>query len=104
MTETEPRFEGIETITCFCFGFFRFLTETEPRFEGIETCSLNIIVNFLKTTETEPRFEGIETTFQVSKRFLSMRRRQSPDLRGLRLTDSNSINELLFKDGDRAPI
>jgi len=45
------------------FGRFEaVLTETEPRFEGIETFwSLLNFNSFICGTETEPRFEGIET-------------------------------------------
>ena len=63
-TETEPRFEGIET--CFHRSLRRLwfvLTETEPRFEGIETnIDFSVALHPSFRTETEPRFEGIETS------------------------------------------
>jgi len=36
-------------------------TETEPRFEGIETAVPELVSCARPRTETEPRFEGIET-------------------------------------------
>jgi len=61
-------------------------TETEPRFEGIETYHQVTVVTSATPTETEPRFEGIETGNRQHRRCCRLGRRQSPDLRGLRLS------------------
>jgi len=79
-TETEPRFEGIETVRVLVIGLSAIGTETEPRFEGIETLSPSRLSILQLTTETEPRFEGIETTGTVR------------------------AGNASYGDGDRAPI
>ena len=103
-------------------------TETEPRFEGIETNPRIGADPHVAETETEPRFEGIETVLPVFVLRERARRRQSPDLRGLRLPSHDDKARAVFlteteprfegietdcllqscglvgADGDRAPI
>ena len=84
LSETLPRFEGIET---HLDSFDRVLhnwSETLPRFEGIETPKVCVRHAAPSMSETLPRFEGIETQFDFYLTLFVVCLKHCPDLRGLR--------------------